>query len=96
MSAKEILDIYFIDNRARLLEIASFLDRMERTHDSEEGKKDFRYRAFSRALEILVEMEGHRTKAIQLMLSDQTDEPVETAAGLMAVGAWEGAFLEDH
>jgi len=30
MNAREILDLYFIENRARLLDIASFLDRIDR------------------------------------------------------------------
>ena len=30
MTAGEALDLYFFDNRARLLEIAAFLDRLDR------------------------------------------------------------------
>lgn len=96
MSAEEILDTYFIDNRARLLEIASFLDRIDRTEDSREGKSDFRYRAFIMALKIILDSGGNRTKAVQLHFSDLSGEPLESAVGLKAFGAWRGAFREGH
>lgn len=97
MSAKKVLDTYFLENRASLLEIAAFLDRLDRTRDPEAGKTDFRYKAFRRALKLLVECEGNRTKALQLSFSDLSREPRESALGLKgAHGAWEGAFHEDH
>jgi len=96
MSAKEILDTYFIDNRARLLEIASFLDRIDRTKNSWEGKSDFRYKAFIAALKIVLESDGNRTKAVQLNFSDLSTEPIESAVGLKAFGAWQGAFREGY
>jgi post-segregation antitoxin (ccd killing protein) len=96
MSAKDILDIYFIDNRARLLEIASFLDRIDRTETSREGKSDFRYKAFIMALKIILESEGNRTKAVQLNFSDLSREPLESASGLKAFGAWQEPFREGH
>jgi hypothetical protein len=88
MSAEKVLDTYFIDNRARLLEIASFLDRIDRTENSSEGKTDFRYKAFIAALKIILESGGNRTKAVQLHFSDLSVEPLESAAGLKAFGAW--------
>ena len=107
MSAKEILDVYFIENRARLLDIASFLDRVDRCKDSQEAKNDFRYRSFIRALKLLLEPDenhpsvsppgnGGITAAIQLSFSDLTAEPLESSVGLKAVGAWEGSINEDN
>ena len=103
LTVQEILDTYFLENRARLLEIASFLDRVDRGGDGEPrqeldlaaegagaGKGDFRYRAFIRALGLLLEPGGGRTRAIQLCFSDQSTEPVESALGLKATGAWAG------
>ena len=43
---KEIQDLYFMDARFKLLEIASFLDRVDR----HEGDADFRHPAFAKAL----------------------------------------------
>ena len=89
-SAKEILDIYFIENRAKLLDIASFLDRIDRYEKAEDAKTDFRYRALMQAMKLLVEPGQERTKNIQLIFSDPTTEPLESAIGLKAFGAWEG------
>jgi hypothetical protein len=97
MSAKEMLEVYFLENRARLIEIASFLDRIDRAKNSETGKADFRYKAFKRGLKILLESEGNRTKAIQINFSDLSREPRKSAVGLKgAYGAWEGIFGENH
>lgn len=90
LNTPEILDTYFLENRARLLEIASFLDRMDRAQDLSQDTRDFRYHAFVRALELLLEPGGERTKAIQLSFSDPTTEPIQSALGLKAVGAWQG------
>jgi len=94
-SARELLDLYFLDNRARLLDIAAFLDRIDRSPQAAEARADFRYRAFVRSLKLLLAPGGEtRTKAVQIGYSDLTTEPLEDAAGLKAVGAWEGAFRE--
>ena len=46
---KELVDEYFIENRTRLLEIAAFLDRLDRADPSYAGR-DFRMQAFAEAL----------------------------------------------
>jgi len=91
-SARELLDLYFLDNRARLLEIAAFLDRIDRSAQAQEAREDFRYRAFERSLKLLLEPGGGRTKAVQISYSDLSTEPLADAVGLKAAGAWEGAF----
>ena len=97
MSASSVLDKDFLENRARLLDIAAFLDRVDRAGDPEGGKRDFRYRAFQRALGLLLEAQGNRAEALQVSLSDPTEEPRESAAGLKgAYGAWEGGGHADH
>ena len=96
LKADEILDLYFIENRSRLLDIASFLDRIDRYAGAEEAKKDFRYQALVRALQLLNGEQGDRTRAIQLVFSDPTSEPLESAVGLKAVGAWEGGANEGN
>lgn len=90
LTTQEILDTYFLENRARLLEIAAFLDRIDRARDAGQWKDDFRYLAFQRALELLLEPGGGRTGAIQLSFSDPTTEPIASATGLKATGAWQG------
>ena len=92
LSAREILDMSFLENRARLLEIAAFLDRIDRTADSETGKLDFRYQSLVKGLGLLLEESaGIRTIAIQTSFSDPTTDPLESAIGLKAHGAWDGS-----
>lgn len=90
LSTKEILDTYFLENRARLLEIAAFLDRIDRAADAKGKGGDFRYRAFVRAVRLLSETGSERTKSLQLSFSDPTADPIESAIGLKAHGAWPG------
>jgi hypothetical protein len=90
MRAIDILDLYFIENRSRLLDIASFLDRIDRYEGAEEAKADYRYQAFLRILDIAREAHGERAKAVQVALSDPTTEPLDSALGLRAYGAWQG------
>ena len=96
MNASEILDLYFIENRSRLLDIASFLDRIDRYAGSEVARMDFRYQALARALQLLGGDRAGRTAAIQLVFSDPTSEPLESAVGLKAFGAWEGGGHEGN
>ncbi len=49
LTAKELVDEYFIENRTKVLEIAAFLDRLDRADPSYAGR-DFRMRAFAEAL----------------------------------------------
>lgn len=90
MRSKQVLDIYFLENRARLLEVAAFLDRLDRTDDPELARQDPRYRAFFAALRLLQGPSPHRTGDIQLLFSDPTDDPIQTAEGRSTIGVWEG------
>ncbi|MDD2732482.1 MAG: hypothetical protein PHF56_00960 [Desulfuromonadaceae bacterium] len=90
MDAMEILELYFVENRARLLDIASFLDRIDRYEGAETARADFRYTAFQNAVDLLKSGAAGRTAAIQTIFSDPTTEPLESAVGLKAFGAWKG------
>jgi hypothetical protein len=92
MSAKDVLDRFFLENRARLLEVAAFLDRIDRCEDAEAARSDYRYRALAAALSRLARDESDRIVALHRALSDPTETPLESAAGLPgAAGAWPGA-----
>jgi hypothetical protein len=52
LSATQIVDEYFIENRTRLLEIAAFLDRVDRM-DPMVRSRDFRMKAFIEAVNAL-------------------------------------------
>jgi hypothetical protein len=55
LSTRRIADEYSIENRPRLLEIASFPDRIDRSQDGEDPARNFRLRAFRQALQVLSE-----------------------------------------
>ena len=86
MTRQQILDLYFMDARSKLIDIAAFLDRVDRA----EGEPDFRLAAFRKALECLHRGEPDRAKSVLDSLSDPTTEPIEKAPGKGAVGAWPG------
>ena len=86
MTRQQVLDLYFMDARFRLIELAAFLDRVERA----EGQSDFRLDAFRKALRELEANKPERAKQVLLAFSDPTTEPIEKAPGKGAVGAWPG------
>jgi len=86
MTRQQVLDLYFMDARFRLIELAAFLDRMDRA----EGDADFRLDAFRQALRELDANQPERAKQVLLAFSDPTAEPIEKAPGKGAVGAWPG------
>jgi hypothetical protein len=83
LNQREVLDEYFIENRTRLLEIAAFLDRLDRAP----GPQDFRRRAFEEALRALGASE-HRVEEVQALLSDRTTEPLPALDRKSAFGAY--------
>jgi hypothetical protein len=83
MKRQHVLDLYFLDARHKLVEIAAFLDRVERA----EGKDDFRIKAFRAALAGLSTNRKHKVKNALLAFSDTSEEPIEKAPGKGAVGA---------
>jgi hypothetical protein len=86
MTRQQVLDLYFMENRAKLIELAAFLDRVDRAS----GAADFRLDAFKEAMRHLADNKPGRAKNVLLSLSDPTSEPIETAPGKGAVGAWPG------
>ena len=73
--------------RAKLIDIAAFLDRVERA----EGESDFRLAGFKKALTELNGKKAERAKDVLLALSDPTTEPIAAATTKAACGAWQGA-----
>ena len=84
---KNILDLYYLDARARLIDIAAFIDRVDRA----DGETDFRYDAFREALKALENGQPDRAEKVLLAFSDPTEEPIPEATTKAACGAWRGA-----
>jgi hypothetical protein len=84
-----VLSAGFLEARARVLEIAAFLDRIDRAPESASARDDFRYRALHAAIAEL-KSSGRRTVAVHMCFSDPTSEPIAVAGSKGAVGAWPG------
>lgn len=82
----KIVDLYFMEHRAKLIDIAAFLDRYDRA-DADCDSDDFRIKAIRSAIEILGDNKQNRTKRILELLSDHSSEPIETAGMQGAFGA---------
>lgn len=84
MTRQQVLDLYFLDARHKLIELAAFLDRIERA----DGRDDFRIQAFRAALGELSGGKKQKAKRVLIAFSDPTKEPIAKAPGKGACGAW--------
>ena len=83
-SKTDILDLYFMDARYKLIDIAAFLDRLDR----HEGESDSRHSGFLKAMEAMLNPgDQPRAKAVLESLSDHSTEPVESSTIQFAYGA---------
>lgn len=84
---EEVINAYFMEHRAKLIDLAAYLDRLDRARpDSEDA--DFRDVAFRDAIAILTDGESQRTRRILHQLSDHTTEMPQSAEGMKgALGA---------
>jgi len=78
-----LVDLGFMDARSKLLDVAAFLDRVQRA--GQEG--DFRVQAIKQAIKVLHQSESTRAKDILLLLSDKSSEPIPQATTQGAIGA---------
>jgi len=90
MTRQQVLDQYFMDARHKLIDLAAFLDRVERA----EGEADFRLDTFREAARKLGDDGTGRAKDVLMVFSDPTEQPIETAPGKGACGAWPGEGTE--
>ncbi len=86
MTRQQVLDLYFMDARCKLIELAAFLDRVDRGT----GDADFRLAAFRDAMKHLAGGDPKRAETVLLAFSDPTVQPIAKAPGKGAVGAWPG------
>ncbi|MCH7228499.1 hypothetical protein [Haloferula sp. A504] len=82
-SKQELLDLQFIGARCQLIDLAAFLDRVDR----HEGKSDFRLDALKKALPLLLEDRPDRARAVLEAFSDHSAEPAAKATIQGAFGA---------
>jgi len=79
LDKKAIVDLYFQEHRAKLIDIAAFLDRIDRAPDSSD-QPDFRVEALLRANSLLSDGQAQRARRILELFSDLSRE-VPLSAG---------------
>ena len=86
LTPSELVDEYFIENRNRLLELAAFLDRIDRAGVGS-ANNDFRMQVFREGVAAL--SGADRVHRIQMLLSDPTVELLPALDRKGAVGAYD-------
>jgi len=85
-----VIELYFMEHRAKVLDIAAFLDRLDRAPD-DLGREDFRVTALKQALALLLDGQGQRARRVLDHFSDPTETPLQSAAGMKgAYGVYPG------
>ena len=83
MPRPKVVDTYFMEHRAKLLDVAAFLDRIDRAAPSSEDEpEDFRVEALRQAAAILTDGKPQRARRMLEFFSDPTTEPLASAAGM--------------
>ena len=96
---RQVIDDYFLEHRAKLIELAAFLDRVERACGGGTGTEppliapqdhsheDYRLVAFREAIAVLTDGQPDRAKRVLERLSDPTTTPRDTPVA-PATGAY--------
>ena len=85
-SKGQVADLHFMDARSKLLDLAAFLDRLERAT----GPEDHRVRGLRAALPLLLAAGDDRVAKILHLWSDPSSAPIEKADTKSASGVWPG------
>ena len=75
-----------MDARSKLIDLAAFLDRVQRANQTD----DFRVQALKNAIALLSLDQPTRAKEVLLSFSDPSTEPIEKATMQGAIGAYRG------
>lgn len=85
LSKRAVIDRSFLEHRAKVIDIAAFLDRVDRAQG--EGADDFRRVALEACCAILTDGRPDRARRVLELLSDHTTEPIAKAPMKGATGA---------
>lgn len=88
LKKSETIDMYFMEHRAKLIDIAAFLDRVDRADGGAAGGEDFRMKSFSDALRLLIDGKPERARRVLELFSDPTTDPIPKAPMKGALGAY--------
>ena len=88
LTSRQVVDRYFLEHRAKLIDVAAFLDRVDRAGGAAATDIDYRVVALLKALDVLSDARGDRAARILAIFSDHTAEQTQSAKGVKgATGA---------
>jgi hypothetical protein len=88
LTQRELIDEYFMEHRVKVLDLAAFLDRLERAREID-ADDDFRLRSVRDALAVLGDDAGDRVQRVQMIFSDPRSELLEELDQKSAKGAYD-------
>lgn len=88
LTQRELIAEYFMEHRVQVLELAAFLDRLDRAREVD-ADGDFRLRSIREALAVLVDGSGSRAQRVQMILSDPRSELLDGLDQKSAKGAYD-------
>ena len=87
-----IVQMQFLEHRAKVLDLAAFLDRVERAEPAAgEPTDDFRMQALRAAIDLLRDGKPERARRVLELWSDRSTDPIAAAPMKGAMGAVEPA-----
>lgn len=86
LSQQQLIDEYFMEHRVKVLDLAAFLDRFERSVDKN-AEQDFRIVAFRESLRELISAAPGRVERVEMIFSDQNAELLPSLDRKAAYGA---------
>ena len=88
LTQRELIDKFFMEARSQVLDVAAFLDRLDRASEGD-APNDFRYNALMEAIACLGDEkgEGARVDQILMLLSDPRTDLLEERDQQQADGA---------
>lgn len=88
LTQRELIDTYFMEHRVQVLDLAAFLDRIDRARELD-AEDDFRLRSIRATVAVLADGEGDRTQRVQMLFSDPSTELLESLDQKSAKGAYD-------
>jgi hypothetical protein len=88
LTQRELIDEYFMEERVKVIDLAAFLDRLDRARELD-ADDDFRLRSIRDALAVLAGGDGGRVQRVQMIFSDPRSELLEELDQKSAKGAYD-------
>lgn len=88
LTQRELIDRYFMEHRVQILDLAGFLDRLERASELD-AEDDFRMRSVREAIAVLDDGEGDRVRRVQMVFSDPDTTLLASPDRKSALGAYD-------